>query len=45
MGLMNNIIVDANIIISSLIKKNSEIRQCLLRSDVNFFSPELYFTS
>ena len=40
MGLMNNIIVDANIIISSLIKKNSEIRQCLLRDDVNFFSPE-----
>ena len=37
---MNSIIVDANIIISSLIKKSSDIRQCLLRDDVNFFSPE-----
>jgi len=41
MGLMtDNIIVDANVIISSLIKKNSKIRQFLLQDDVNFFSPE-----
>jgi predicted nucleic acid-binding protein len=37
---MNNIIVDANIIISSLIKKNSEMREFLLREDINYFSPE-----
>lgn len=37
---MNNIVVDANIIISSLIKKNSKIREFLLREDINYFSPE-----
>jgi predicted nucleic acid-binding protein len=37
---MNNIIVDANIIISSLIKKISEIKEYLLREDVSYFSRE-----
>lgn len=37
---MTNIIVDANIIISALIKKNSAIRDHLLNENINFFSPD-----
>lgn len=36
---MNNIIVDANIIFSSFIKRNSRIREYLLREDIDYFSP------
>jgi len=37
---MNNIVVDANIIFSSLVKAKSNIREYLLRDDINYFSPE-----
>ncbi|MCP5103521.1 MAG: DNA-binding protein [bacterium] len=36
---MNNIVVDANIIFSSLVKAKSNIREYLLRDDINYFSP------
>lgn len=36
----NRIIVDANIIFSSLISRNSRIRDYLLRGDISYSSPE-----